>query len=131
MTWLWQHQRDAIAWLLAGGKLLHHGMGAGKTRTVIEFLAALSNVRDVDRVLVCCPKAVMPAWAKQVNLWAGGRFRVVLLDQSTRERKEKALLAALADTSPLIVVANYDSAWRMKPIERQAWTCSCGTRFTG
>ena len=121
MTWLWQHQRDAIAWLLAGGKLLHHGMGAGKTRTVIEFLAALSSVRDVDRVLVCCPKAVMPAWAKQVGLWAGGRFRVVLLDQSTRERKEKALLAALADTSPLIVVANYDSAWRMKPIERQAW----------
>lgn len=113
---MWQHQQDAIQWLATrGGGILHHGMGSGKSRTTIEYLHAQ---QDASRVLICCPKAVMPAWGKQFGLWGRGRFRVVLLDQSTKERKIKALRHALADTTPLVIVVNYDSAWRLKELEK-------------
>ena len=112
---VWQHQKDAVAWLLARmAGILHHGMGSGKSRTTLEFLRALGCP---PRVLVCCPLAVMPAWRKQAGLWLPA-YRVLLLDQSTRERKEKALAAALADQTPLIVVCNYDSAWRIAAFEK-------------
>lgn len=121
MVRLWQHQEDAVKWLM-GRKygLLDHGMGSGKTRTLLEFLLALSATQDVRRVLVCCPKAVIAAWAKQVGLWHKS-IRFLGLDQATRPQKEKALAAALADTSPLLVCVNYDSAWRLDVLEKTRW----------
>lgn len=116
---MYQHQSDAVAWLKAGGSLLHHGMGSGKSRSAIEYLLSAGS----KRVLVCCPKAVMPAWVKQMKLWSAGRFRVVVLDQSDRARKEKALAAALGDTTPVLVIVNYDSAWRMPPLAKTHWDC--------
>lgn len=111
----WQHQKDAVEWLLGRqAGILHHGMGSGKSRTTLEFLRSLGCP---PRVLVCCPLAVMPAWRKQVSLWLPG-YRVLVLDQSTRDRKETALSAALADQTALIVVCNYDSAWRIAAFEK-------------
>lgn len=119
---IWPHQDDAVRWLLARQYgLLNHGMGSGKTRTFLEFLRRLGTAR---RILVCCPKAVIAAWQKQVSLWSPG-LRVVALDQSTRQAKEKALAAAFADTSPLLVVVNYDSAWRLDALEKAKWDVLC------
>jgi SNF2 family DNA or RNA helicase len=123
---LWKHQLDAIEWAearLASGHryaIFAHGMGSGKTRTTLEFLARQIKARGMKRVLVCCPKAVIPAWAKQVSLWIEG-VRVVLLQKGGSKDKAKAVEAALADTSPVIIVCNYDSAWRIKPIEKVKW----------
>lgn len=112
---MWNHQQEAVRWLLGRESgILHHGMGSGKSRTTLEYLDALGRPA---RVLICCPKAVIPAWGKQVALWRP-EYRVLMLDQSTRARKEKALAAALADKSPLIVVCNYDSAWRIDKFEK-------------
>lgn len=126
MTRLWLHQEDAIRWAevrLAGGHkhvIWNHGMGSGKTRTTLEFLGRQMKARGVSRVLVCCPKAVIAAWAKQTGMWLPD-VRVLLLDKGTSKDKAKLLEAALADTSPLIVVVNYDSAWRIGVIEKTRW----------
>lgn len=117
MLWLWKHQEDAIKWALSRqAAILHHGMGSGKTRTALEFLNRVS----ASRTLVCCPKAVIAAWQKQVGLWLP-EVRIVALDRGDSKAKEKAVLAALADTSPVIVVCNYESVWRIKGIERAKW----------
>jgi SNF2 family DNA or RNA helicase len=115
---IWQHQEDAIRWAMSRqAAILHHGMGAGKTRTALEYLRRIGAVR----ALVCCPKAVIAAWVKQVGLWMPG-FRVVALDRGSSKDKEQALVAALADTSPVIVVCNYESVWRIKGVEKATWS---------
>lgn len=118
MTRLWQHQEAAIRWMLDRlYGVWDHGMGSGKTRSCLEFLKRLPDVR---RVLVCCPKAVIAAWEKQVGLWFP-EIRFLAVDQATRQQKEKSLSAALADLSPLIVCCNYDSAWRLDVLEKTRW----------
>lgn len=118
MSKLWQHQEAAIQWMLDRlYGILDHGMGSGKTRTTLEYLRRLG---PISRVLVCCPKAVIAAWQKQVGLWFP-EIRFLAVDQATRPAKEKALTAALADLSPLIVCVNYDSAWRLDVLEKTRW----------
>lgn len=116
---LWTHQKEAVEWC-RGRKscLLHMGMGTGKTRALLEVLRS----EGLKRVLVCCPKAVIAAWEKQVGLWLP-EWRVLLLEKGTSEQKSKTLASALPDDSPLIVVTNYESAWRIKAIEKTEWDC--------
>lgn len=118
---IWRHQEDAIAWAWERTAILwHHGMGSGKTRTTLEFIARKMRERGVSRILVCCPKAVIAAWAKQCGLWIDG-VRVLLLDKGTSKQKDGQVAAALADTSPLIVVCNYETVWRLKSVEKVKW----------
>lgn len=114
---MWRHQEEAVAWALGRPcAILHMGMGTGKSRACLEILKAEGR----RLVLICCPKAVIPAWQKQAGLWMPGT-RVLLLTKGTSKDKEKALAAARADTSPLIVVVNYESAWRMDSLEKTPW----------
>lgn len=124
MDGLWQHQREAIEWARERRSvLLAHEMGCGKTRTAIEILKEVLAARGKPgfRVLVCCPKAVIPAWQKQASLW-WPEVRVVALTKGTSKQKEKVLAAALADTSPVLVVINYESAWRTGLLEKTSWS---------
>lgn len=119
---LWKHQEEAVTWAFPRRRtILNHGMGSGKTRTTIEVLLRDLAADGTLKALVCCPKAVIAAWVKQVGLWCP-HVRVVPLDKGTSAAKEKALLAALADTSPLLVVCNYESVWRIKAVEKTKWT---------
>ena len=126
MTRIWRHQDEAIEWAearLANGQkyvIFAHGMGSGKTRTTLELLARRMATHGISRVLVCCPKAVIAAWAKQGLLWLPG-VRVVLLDKGGSKEKAKVVSAAMADTSPMILVCNYDSAWRITSLEKVKW----------
>lgn len=118
---LWQHQRDAVEW--AWGRkaaLWNHGMGAGKSRTAITLLLRSLEQENAKRALVCCPKAVVAAWQKQLGLWAP-HLRVLTLTKGTSRDKEKALKAALADSTPLIVVLNYETAWRIDHFAKVSW----------
>jgi len=118
---LWKHQQEAVEWAWARAwAILHHGMGSGKTLTTLALMLRCIAERQATRMLVCCPKAVMPAWQKQVSLWCP-EVRVVLLDGSTKAKKQKQLAAALADLSPVIIVINYESAWRLDELERLKW----------
>lgn len=118
---LWLHQQEAIEW--ARGRrdiLLHLGMGCGKSRVALEIVKNLLIERSIRRILVGCPKAVMPAWVKQAKLWLP-EIRVVLLDRGTSADKARQLATAMADTSPVIIVCNYESLWRIKEVEKLAW----------
>jgi superfamily II DNA or RNA helicase len=120
---LWTHQQEAIAW--ADGRrdvLLWIGMGAGKTRTTLEIIKRMMLAGSIRRILVGCPKAVIPAWAKQAGMWLP-EIRVLLLDRGTSADKGRMLMAAMADTSPVIVVGNYESLWRIKEVEKLSWDC--------
>lgn len=125
MDGLWQHQRDAVEWS-AGRKavLLHHEPGCGKTRTTLEILRRLMEEAAGDErflTLVCCPKAVIPAWSKQVGLWMP-ELRVVSLTKGTSRDKAKCLLATLSDKTPTLVVVNYESGWRIPEIDKVSWS---------
>lgn len=114
---MWKHQREAVEWAVGRrSPILHMGMGTGKSRACLEILKAEGR----KLVLICCPRAVIPAWGKQAGLWMPDS-RVLLLTKGTSKDKEKALAAARADTSPLIVVVNYESAWRMDALEKTPW----------
>ena len=118
---LWIHQQEAIEW--ARGRreiILHLGMGCGKTRTALEIVREMLVSRSIRRVLVGCPKAVMPAWAKQAALWTP-ELRVILLDSGTSADKGQAVVEAMTDSLPAIIVCNYESLWRIKVIEKLSW----------
>jgi len=118
---LWKHQQDAVEWAWSRAwSILHHGMGSGKTKTTLALILRCIAELAATRILVCCPKAVMPAWAKQVSLWCP-HVRVVLLDGSTKGKKQRQFANAMADLSPVIIVINYESAWRMDELEKQKW----------
>lgn len=126
MSKIWRHQEAAIEWAEARFSIglryaiFAHGMGSGKTRTTLELIARMMAERGITKVLVCCPKAVIAAWAKQGRLWLPN-VRVVMLDKGGSKEKAKAVEAAMADTSPVIVVVNYDSAWRITAIDKVKW----------
>lgn len=119
---LWQHQREAIMYARERlAVILHIGMGAGKTRTAIEILKEYALGRLNVRILVCSPKAVVAAWAKQLSMW-WPEMRVLCLEKGTSAEKEQQVKAAMADLSPLIIVVNYETAWRMPITEKIKWT---------
>jgi SNF2 family DNA or RNA helicase len=90
MSTLWGHQREAI--MYARTRLyviLHLGMGCGKTRTAIEIIReVLLGKLSGGRVLICCPKAVCAAWAKQFTLWMP-EMRVLILDADVGTAADK------------------------------------------
>ena len=115
MKSIWQHQTNAHHWTIDRRESLL-SMGSGKTRAVIELLRSWQP----KRVLVCCPKSVIPVRLKQVTMW-GLDSRVLLLNQGSYAKKIKQLIQALADTRPLIGVVNYESVCRLPLIEGSQW----------
>lgn len=116
---MWTHQQEAVEWCRGRRScLLHMGMGTGKSRACLEVIKA--EGRKV--VLICCPKAVVAAWGKQAALWLP-EYRVLLLDKGTSAQKDRLIEGALGDTSPILIVTNFESAWRIKAIEKTKWDC--------
>lgn len=125
---LWQHQEEALAWSLKRiAALLHLGMGTGKTRIACEWIKAILQrylATQSDRrfrVLVGCPKAVLAAWQKQCGMWLP-EVRILVLDQKNSKKKDEAIAAALADTSPLIIVGNYESLRLLTQVKKVEWS---------
>lgn len=120
---LWTHQGEARAYARTRRDvILHMGMGTGKSRTAIEIIRDLLAERPNARVLLGCPKAVMAAWAKQFRAWFPG-VRVVILDRGTSKQKDEIVRAAMADTSPVVIVGNYETLWRMDSLKKVSWDC--------
>lgn len=107
----WEHQVAASNWCLdRESALLDYRMGTGKTRAALDALRSCG----AQRVLVVCPLAVVPAWAKQARIYHDGHFRVVTMDRGSILRRSAALRGQLArvSRSPVLAVVNYEGAWR-------------------
>jgi len=116
---MWSHQQEGVDYAENRRSCIFHvGMGGGKTRTALEALKKAGH----KKVLVCCPKAVIEAWEKQAGLWAK-EYDVLLLNKGTAKKKAEMLKSALGVHKGLIVVINYESAWRCDLIEKTPWDC--------
>ena len=113
---LWPAQAEAVEFALARpAAMLDMGMGCGKTRVAIE---AIRRREDVRRVLVVCPKAVVPVWGSECAKYLGpGTYRVH--ERSATVAKTAEAARAVLDRDPgdvlELLVVNYDSVWR-KPL---------------
>ena len=65
MTERWQNQEEAFQFAMQHPSvMLDMDMGTGKTRVAIDVMLART---DVKRVLVVCPKAVIPVWRTNIE----------------------------------------------------------------
>lgn len=112
MSDLWQNQKEALDFALSHPScMLDMEMGTGKTRVAIE--AAFAR-KDVYRVLVMCPKAVVSVWRENLEKFAPtGRWACWDLRKGTVDKKAEDLKAWLKTPShKQFVIINYDAAWR-------------------
>lgn len=65
------YQYEGIAWLFSQkAALLADEMGLGKTMQTITALRLLLRSGQVRRVLMICPKPLIPNWQREFKLWA-------------------------------------------------------------
>lgn len=116
---MWPAQREAVEFCLQRpAAMLDMGMGCGKTRVAIEVM---KRREDVSRVLVVCPKAVIPVWGREIEKYAGGLGYSLLLRSSETVRRFAEDVRTFLDPEaapdrsvslPNVIVVNYDSVWR-------------------
>lgn len=113
-TRLWIHQLRALHFASAlGSAAFFMAMGVGKTLATIAFIVH----NNIKHALVIAPKSVVAAWPKDVAKHVGeDKFIVCALDSGSVASKVKRAEAAYAEGDragkPVIIVVNYESAWR-------------------
>src|SRR5690606_36044778 len=119
----WLHQRRAY-WFArqllsgpSGAVGLFMDMGTGKSLVGVGLINSLENVR---RALIVCPKSVVDVWPLEFQKHSSPEalrdLHIVTLTKGsvadkTREAKQ-ALEWAQAAGKKLVLVINYESAWR-------------------
>ena len=108
----WQNQEEAMQFALNHPAcMLDMDMGAGKTRVAIDTVFARENCY---RVLVVCPKAVVPVWRENLEKFAPDSH------WSCWDRQKGSIKSKAEDLREWLkvpavkqfVVINYDSVWR-------------------
>lgn len=97
------YQYQGIAWLFSQkAALLADEMGLGKTMQTITALRLLLRSGQVRRVLMVCPKPLIPNWQREFKLWAEELPITPLEGDGPRRR----LLWQLPGS--IILLANYE-----------------------
>ena len=111
----WPHQREAAQHIGQDYAFyLHGGMGVGKTACAVIAVASF----DLRMTLVLCPASVVQVWPGEFAKYAAAPCEVLPLDAragSIAKRVKAAEMArkkAEALGRPLVVVINYEAAWR-------------------
>lgn len=120
----WEHQAAAY-WFARekGSCLINYGMGSGKTKIIVDLVC--TRELGMKRVLVTCPKAVVPHWMDDFEEHAGTSVDVCLLARfkegertpmqcSVKRKLEmaKAVMTDRINTTPTVLVVNHESLWR-------------------
>ena len=107
----WPHQVKAFWFGYAlHAVMLDMGMRTGKTKTAIE----IARHRKHKRILVVAPKSVLKVWPNHFAKYADGFKCLIPSGQSAGEKAKeiKHALMATPKDQPLVVLINYESAWR-------------------
>lgn len=109
----WSHQVEGLSWLYEHPQaMLYWGMGCGKSKTVVDYLV---NCRH-PLTIILCPLSVIPVWSYQFETHAAGSVRVLSLQKGTVTKRmeiaARAVRIAQAKGEQLVLVMNYESAWR-------------------
>lgn len=113
----WQNQEEAVQFALSHPAcMLDMEMGTGKTRCALD---TVFEREDAQRILIVCPKAVIPVWRENLekfHKWDAWEC----WDKTKGTIKSKAedlelwqeSLAGLDHFGKLFVVVNYDIVWK-------------------
>ncbi len=112
----WGHQKRAY-WAASDhdGYLLAMDMGTGKSKVAID---EIQNAPDEKLIFIGCPKSVVGVWPREFAKHAlnPDRFRIVALRTGSTEKNlaqaKQALALAQAEKRTLVLIINYESAWR-------------------
>ncbi|WP_310820802.1 DEAD/DEAH box helicase [Stratiformator vulcanicus] len=81
------YQYQGIAWLFSqSAALLADEMGLGKTMQTITAMRLLLRSGQAGRVLLACPKPLIPNWQREFALWAP-ELPVTTVEGNTSRRK--------------------------------------------
>ncbi len=97
------YQYQGIAWLFSRkSALLADEMGLGKTMQTITACRLLLRAGRVRRILLICPKPLIPNWQREFKQWAE-ELPVVTLEGDTARRKMLWTMPGIP-----ILIANYE-----------------------
>jgi SNF2 family DNA or RNA helicase len=96
-------QYEGIAWLFSQkSALLADEMGLGKTMQTITAIRLLMRSAQARRVLLVCPKPLIPNWKREFKLWAE-ELPVIVLEGDAAHRQMQWTMPGIN-----ILVANYE-----------------------
>ncbi|HET6324173.1 MAG TPA: DEAD/DEAH box helicase [Planctomycetaceae bacterium] len=97
------YQYEGIAWLFSqNSALLADEMGLGKTMQAITAIRLLLRSGQARRVLLICPKPLIPNWQREFKLWAE-ELPVILLEGDASRRKMLWTMPGIN-----VLIANYE-----------------------
>ena len=137
----WEHQAKALGFAYElDGSILNMDMGTGKTKVALDLIRdkttheenyehfgkkdGIEWVTDGRKVLVLCPKTVIPVWKRQADTHAPDLALTTLTKGTVANKTDTAKRALedrewaeaegipIADRSSAVLVINYESAWR-------------------
>lgn len=110
----WENQEEAYRFAMAHpATMLNMDMGTGKTRVAIDVAM---DRRDVNRILVVCPKAVLSVWPRELAKHAVAGYQVYVRTGGKVAEEAKRIKEYLTPRPvpgvKRFVIINYDSVWR-------------------
>lgn len=97
------YQYEGIAWLFShSSALLADEMGLGKTMQTITAIRLLVRSGQVRRVLLVCPKPLLPNWQREFRTWAE-ELPFVVIEGDTERRKLTWAMPGVP-----VLIANYE-----------------------
>jgi SNF2 family DNA or RNA helicase len=133
----WRHQAETVAVVRQRyqhgkrGAMISAAMGTGKSATTVYLCVQ----EGFQLILVLCPLRVVQVWRPQFEMHATVPFVVAPLDDSfasvraKRDEAERQIGLGKLRGVPVVIVINYDSAWRSPFSEwslRQKWDLVVG-----
>ena len=101
------YQYEGIGWLFSkSAALLADEMGLGKTMQTITAIRLLIRSGQIRRVLLVCPKPLLPNWQREFRAWAE-ELPFVVVEGDTERRRLTWTMPGVP-----ILIANYESLVR-------------------
>ena len=101
------YQYEGIGWLFSkSSALLADEMGLGKTMQTITAIRLLVRSGQVRRVLLVCPKPLLPNWQREFRAWAE-ELPFVVVEGDGERRKLTWTMPGVP-----VLIANYESLVR-------------------
>jgi SNF2 family DNA or RNA helicase len=94
--------------------------GTGKTLVAIALAGHWYQQGEIKRVLVICPKTVMPEWERQFLEVANYPYRLEILTGSIEDRTNTLKNWPSNEDGLQVAVINYEATWRLEK-ELKAW----------
>lgn len=101
------YQYEGIAWLFAShSALLADEMGLGKTMQTITAIRLLLRSGQARRIVLICPKPLIPNWQREFRTWAE-ELPVVTVEGNGQRRRMLWTMPGIP-----VLIANYESMSR-------------------